>query len=67
MPKSNNQAIRMMRMKDVQKYTSISRSHLFSLIKDGDFPAGKSISIGVVCWEKSAVDEWIDQRMGLST
>lgn len=61
----NNQSVRLMRMKDLQKYVGISRAHLFNMVKDGRFPAGKSISPSVVVWDKRVIDSWIDEHIGV--
>ncbi len=55
---------RMLRMKNLTKYCDLSRAYLYAKIKEGSFPSGKKISIGITCWEKSEVDAWLDQRIG---
>jgi predicted DNA-binding transcriptional regulator AlpA len=60
--KSENQH-RMMRMKDLIRYTSCSRAYLYQKIAEGKFPPGHMISPGIRAWEKSEVDNWLDKRM----
>jgi predicted DNA-binding transcriptional regulator AlpA len=55
---------RMMRMKQLTKYTSLSRAYIYQKITEGTFPPGHMISLGIRAWEKSIVDEWLDERMG---
>ena len=55
---------RMMRMKQVVAYTSMSRAYLYQKIAEGELNEGYQISQGVRAWEKSDIDNWLDQRMG---
>jgi predicted DNA-binding transcriptional regulator AlpA len=55
---------RMMRMKDLVKYTSFSRAYMYQQINEGSFHPGHMISPGIRAWEKSEVDAWLDRRMG---
>ncbi len=55
---------RLLRMSGLVPYCSLSRAHIYQKIKEGSFPPGKKISIGITCWEKSEVDAWLDQQMG---
>ena len=55
---------RMMRMKQVVAYTSMSRAYLYQKIAEGELNEGHQISQGVRAWEKSDIDNWLDQLMG---
>ncbi len=55
---------RMLRMKGLAPYCGFSRAHIYQMIKDGTFPEGHSLSVGIRAWEKSEVDAWLDKRMG---
>lgn len=55
---------RMLRMKDLVKYTSFSRAYLYQKISDGLFPPGHMISPGIRAWQKSEVDAYLDKVMG---
>jgi predicted DNA-binding transcriptional regulator AlpA len=55
---------RMMRMKQLIEYTSMSRAYLYQKIAEGELSKGYQISLGVRAWEKSEVDNWLDERMG---
>lgn len=55
---------RMMRMKQVVAYTSMSRAYLYQKIAEGELNEGYQISQGIRAWEKSDIDNWLDQRMG---
>jgi predicted DNA-binding transcriptional regulator AlpA len=56
--------LRMMRMKHLIKYLSLSRAHIYQLIKENKFHPGYRISSGIRAWEKSEVDAWLDKRIG---
>lgn len=55
---------RMMRMKQLITYTSMSRAYLYQKIAEGELYKGYQISQGVRAWEKSEIDTWLDKRMG---
>ncbi len=67
MKKANEFQPRLMRMKDLVAYCAMSRAYIYDKIKEGSFPAGHKVSIGITAWEKSEVDAWLDQRMGKKT
>jgi len=54
--------VRLMRMKQLSNYTSLSRAYLYNLIKDSDFPNSISLK-GIRMWEKSDVDSWLDNQI----
>jgi len=45
------EGVRLMRMKQISAYTSLSRPYLYKLIAEGDFPNSVSIN-GIRVWEK---------------
>ena len=61
--KTENQQ-RLMRMKQLITYTSMSRAYLYQKIAEGELHKGHQISPGVRAWEKSEIDKWINKRMG---
>lgn len=60
---------RCMRLNDLVSYTSMSKSFITRLVKDGKFPAGINIGANLrnsgklVVWEKLTVDLWLDKHM----
>ena len=62
MSKKLDNEVRLMRMKQLSKYTSLSRAFLYNLIKDSDFPDSISFK-GIRMWEKSDVDSWLDKHI----
>jgi predicted DNA-binding transcriptional regulator AlpA len=61
--KTENQP-RILRMKQLISYTSLSRGYIWQKINEGTFPAGYMISPGIRVWEKTQIDNWLDKRMG---
>jgi predicted DNA-binding transcriptional regulator AlpA len=54
--------IRFMRMKQLVKYTSLSRAYLYNLIKETEFPSSITLN-GIRMWEKPVIDEWLDNKI----
>jgi len=54
---------RVLRMKQLANYTSLSRAYIYQKINEGEFPSGHMISQGIRVWQKSEVDKWLDERM----
>jgi prophage regulatory protein len=54
----NQQPIYLLRRKQVEQVTSLSRSTIYRLIKKGGFPAPLQISKGAVRWRQTDVNEW---------
>ena len=52
-----------LRLPAVKKRTGFGRSHIYSLIKQGQFP--KQIYLGPqsVAWLESEVSDWMEQRI----
>lgn len=63
MAKKENQP-RLLRMKQLVEYTSMSRAYLYQKIAEGELHKGYQMSLGVRAWEKSEIDSWLDERMG---
>jgi prophage regulatory protein len=49
-----------LRRPEVQKITGLSRSHLYLLIQQGNFPSPVKLGERAVGWRHSDVQEWID-------
>jgi predicted DNA-binding transcriptional regulator AlpA len=54
---------RMLRMKQLTNYTSLSRAYIYEKIGKGTFPSGHLISPGIRAWQKLEVDDWLDKRI----
>ena len=63
MQENDYKALKIIRLKDVQSLTGLSRSSIYSYVKKGTFP--KSVNLGGRCtgWVKGEIDQWIQGRV----
>ena len=54
---------KLLRLKQVQALTGLSRSHLYSLASKGQFPKSVKLSQKSVGWIETEVQDWIDARI----
>ena len=52
-----------LRINDVTKLTSISRSSIYRMINEGDFPVQISVGNRQVRWSRQEVLEWCDEKL----
>ena len=55
---------RMLRSREVQQRTGLSRTTIWRLEREGSFPKRVQISRNVVAWRESDVAAWIAQKSG---
>lgn len=55
---------RFMRERDVLEVTSLSRTTLWRLMKNGQFPIAVRISPGRVGWRESTIITWLENPSG---
>lgn len=55
--------LRFIRRPEVSHITGLSRSHIYKLAKDGDFPRPIRLSARSVAWNLSDVVRWMDARV----
>jgi prophage regulatory protein len=53
---------KILRLKEVQDMTGLSRSAIYQLIARGQFPKQIKLSIRAAGWRSREVQEWIDSR-----
>ena len=56
-----------LRLALVIKRTGLSRSSIYSAVKQGTFPAQISLGPRAVGWLESSIDDWIQSRIELSS
>ena len=56
-----------LRLPLVTQRTGLSRSSIYSGVKQGTFPAQISLGPRAVGWLESSIDAWIQQRVELSS
>lgn len=58
--------LRFIRRPEVSHITGLSRSHIYKLAKDGDFPRPVRLSARSVAWSLSDVTRWMDDKVARS-
>ena len=61
---TNPNNVRMLRMRQLTEYCSLSKAYIYMKITEGSFPPGHMISQGIRAWQKSEIDSWLDEKMG---
>ena len=52
----------MLRREEVQKRTGLSRSAIYRLMREGDFPLPHRVGQRAVRWRESDLDAWLASR-----
>ena len=52
----------LLRRRDVQRLTTLSRSTLYRRMNAGEFPRPISLGGRTVAWRKSDIDKWLEDR-----
>lgn len=55
--------IALLRRKEVEKLTALSRSRIYALMAAGSFPKPARLGTMSVAWVEAEVREWIDARI----
>lgn len=55
--------MKFLRLKDVMEKTGLSKSTIYSKIKEGEFPASVPIGSRTVAWLESDINEWLEWRV----
>ena len=63
MTKENIIQPRVLRMKQLTEYTSLSRAYIYQKINEGEFPPGFLLSSGIRVFDKNLVDNFLDKKM----
>lgn len=53
---------KILRLKQVQEFTGLSRSSIYALLKDGKFPHSIKLSERSVGWYEAEIQGWINSR-----
>lgn len=54
-----NQSVRMLRLPEVLRKTALSRSQIYRLIGEGDFPRQVQLGKRAAGWIENEIDEWL--------
>lgn len=66
MAEQTRAALVMLRRRQVEARTGLSRSTIYQRIADGEFPASVSLGGRAVGWPSDAIDAWIADRIAQS-
>lgn len=55
--------MRILRLKQLEIRTGLSKATLYKLIKAGEFPAQKQLGLRSVGWLENDVNAWIESRI----
>lgn len=58
-----SKAPRLIGIKEVMHKTSYSRTTIYQLVKDEEFPPAVPLSVKRVAWLEHEVDEWIQEQI----
>lgn len=64
MTTENRATRRALRASKVLEKTGISRTHMYRLIQQGEFPPPSKLSERVSVWDESAIDCWLNNKFG---
>jgi prophage regulatory protein len=64
---NHKQVRQILRRKQVEQMTGLSRSTIYQWIKDGSFPASITLGRRSVGWDMAEIQDWIQQRRTQST
>ena len=53
---------RLLRRREVEKITGVSRSSIYRLMQESDFPRPVRIGPGAVRWKASDINAWMESR-----
>ena len=57
--------MRFLRIGDLQEKVGLSRSQIYKLIADGDFPKQNKLGERISVWEESKVEEWMVSKINV--
>lgn len=61
---SQVQRIRTIRLPEVMAKTSLSRTHIYRLVRTGGFPTNRKLSERVSVWNEAEIDAWLAEKLG---
>lgn len=54
---------RFLRLSQVEELTGFKRSHIYNLMKIGEFPSSVKLGARAVAWDSLAIESWQLQRL----
>ncbi len=59
--------VKLLRISEVASLTTISKQHIYTLARAGNFPKARKLGANTSVWLESEVVEWINNRLGLES
>ena len=59
--------IKLIRIGEVSNLTTISKSHIYTLARQGKFPKPRKISENTSVWLESEILNWMEDKLGIAT
>ncbi len=53
---------RLLRRRDVERVTGMSRASIYRVMQEGDFPCPVKVGSTAVRWKKSDIAAWVESR-----
>lgn len=54
--------MQLLRRKQVEQITGLSRSSIYAMMADGGFPRQKKIGRRAVAWRREEIEDWVNSR-----
>ncbi|MDX1346967.1 MAG: AlpA family phage regulatory protein [Thiomicrorhabdus chilensis] len=64
---SGQKSIKLIRISEVSNLTTISKSHIYTLARQGKFPKPRKISVNTSVWLESEILQWMEEQLGISS
>ena len=61
--KESGKKPRLIRRREVEHRTGLTRATIYRWMKAGDFPKSIRLAHGVVVWKESDIDEWVKRKI----
>jgi prophage regulatory protein len=55
--------VRMVRLKQVVRYTGLGRSSIYKMVSVGEFPKQAKIGLRAVAWVEQEIIDWLNRRV----
>lgn len=58
---------RFLRLPQVEELTGFKRSHIYNLMKTGEFPSSVKLGARAVAWDSTAIEQWQNERLAATS
>lgn len=56
----------LLKRRDVERMTTLSKAHIYALIRANQFPSPIKLSAGSSVWVQAEVEQWINDKINAS-